>query len=88
MGSSAASATCLQAVLREPELQVVGVVTQPDRPVGRGKVVMPCPCRAFASEHGITDIITPEDVNSEESMSRLRAWRPDVVAVVAFGQFL
>ncbi len=88
MGSSAASATCLRAILREPELQVVGVVTQPDRPVGRGKVVTPCPCRAFAVEHGLTEIITPESVNSEEAMAQLRAWKPDVVAVVAFGQFL
>lgn len=88
MGSSAASATCLRAILREPGLQVVGVVTQPDRPVGRGKVIMPCPCKAFAVEHGLTEIITPESVNSDEAMAQLRAWKPDVVAVVAFGQFL
>lgn len=86
MGSSAASATCLAAILRERE--VVGVVTQPDRPVGRGKVVMPCPCRAFAMKRGIDEIITPENVNAEEPMARIRAWRPDVIAVVAFGQFL
>ena len=88
MGSSAASATCLRAILREPELQVVGVVTQPDRPVGRGKVITPCPCKAFAVEQGITEIITPESVNSDAAMMQLRAWKPDVVAVVAFGQFL
>ncbi len=88
MGSSAASATCLRAILREPELQVVGVVTQPDRPVGRGKVITPCPCKAFAVEHGLTEIITPESVNSDAAMAQLRAWKPDVVAVVAFGQFL
>ena len=88
MGSSAASATCLQALLREPALEVVGVVTQPDRPVGRGKIVTPCPCKAFAEAAGISEIVTPENVNSEDAMARLRAWRPDVVAVVAFGQFL
>ena len=88
MGSSAASATCLRAILRESEMEVVGVVTQPDRPVGRGKVVTPCPCRAFALERGITECITPENVNSEDAMAQIRAWRPDVVAVVAFGQFL
>ena len=88
MGSSAASATCLRAILREPELQVVGVVTQPDRPAGRGKVVTPCPCKAFAVEQGLREIITPESVNSEDAMAQLRAWAPDVIAVVAFGQFL
>jgi len=88
MGSSAASATCLRALMREPSLDIVGVVTQPDRPVGRGKVIMPCPCKAFAVEHGLTEIITPESVNSDEAMAQLRAWKPDVIAVVAFGQFL
>ena len=88
MGSSAASATCLHAILREDELEVVGVVTQPDRPVGRGKVVTPCPCKAFAMSRGITEIITPADVNSPEALDKIRSWRPDVIAVVAFGQFL
>ena len=87
MGSSAASATCLRALMREPELEVVGVVTQPDRPVGRGKAIMPCPCKDFATHAGITEIITPENVNTPEALARIRSWKPDVVAVVAFGQF-
>ena len=88
MGSSAASATCLEAILKESCLEVVGVVTPPDRPVGRGKIVMPCPCKAFAMSRGLTDIITPDNVNDEQSMAQLRAWSPDAIVVVAFGQFL
>lgn len=88
MGSSNASATCLKAIMRERELEVVGVVTQPDRPAGRGKALTPCPCKAFAVSHGVADIITPENVNSDEALAQIRAWRPDVIAVVAFGQFL
>ena len=88
MGSSAASAECLRALLREEELEVVGVVTQPDRPVGRGKVLTPCPLAQFAASRGITEIIKPEKVNDDEAMARIRAWNPDVVAVVAFGQIL
>ena len=88
MGSSAASATCLRAIMREAELEVVGVVTQPDRPAGRGKALTPCPCKAFAMECGIRDIITPENVNDPEPMAQIGAWRPDVIAVVAYGQFL
>ena len=88
MGSSAASATCLRALLREPELEIVGVVTQPDRPVGRGKAIMPCPCREFALRAGIVEGITPEDVNAPEALARIRQWKPDVIVVVAFGQFL
>lgn len=88
MGSSAASAECLRAILREPSLEVVGVVTQPDRPAGRGKALTPCPLAQFATTRGITEIIKPEKVNDDEPMSRIRAWKPDVIAVVAYGQIL
>ena len=88
MGSSAASAECLRALLREECLEVVGIVTQPDRPVGRGKQLAPCPLAKYAQDRGITDIIKPERVNDDEPMARIRAWKPDVVAVVAFGQIL
>ena len=88
MGSSFASAVCLRAILRLPGLEVVGVVTQPDRKAGRGKVLTPCPCRAYAAERGIKNCITPENVNAPEALAQIRAWRPDVVVVVAFGQFL
>ena len=88
MGSSTASAECLRAILREEVLDVVGVVTQPDRPVGRGKVLTPCPLAQFAAQNGITEIIKPENVNADEPMAQIRAWQPDVVAVVAYGQIL
>ena len=89
MGSSAASAECLHALLREEILDIVGVVTQPDRPVGRGKVLTPCPLARYAAERGLGDrIIKPENVNADEPMAAIRAWRPDVVAVVAYGQLL
>lgn len=88
MGSSAASATCLRAIMRDRGLYVAGVITQPDRPAGRGKTLTPCPCKAFAVSAGITDIISPESVNSPEAMAQIHAWEPDVIAVVAFGQFL
>ena len=88
MGSSGASATCLKALLREESLDVVGVVTQPDRPVGRGKVLTPCPLAQFAQEQGLKEIIKPGNVNADEPMAQIRAWKPDVVAVVAYGQIL
>ena len=88
MGSSAASATCLRAIVREPALEVVGVVTQPDRPAGRGKTLTPCPCAAYAATLAGIEIIKPENVNEETVVEKIRGWRPDVIAVVAFGQFL
>ena len=91
MGSSSASAECLRALLREPLFDIVGVVTQPDRPVGRGKKrqeLTPCPLAKFAAERGIAAVHKPENVNTPESLSLIRSWKPDVIAVVAFGQIL
>ena len=88
MGSSPASAECLRAILREDSLEVVGVVTQPDRPAGRGKVLTPSALARFAADHGLTALIKPENVNDPEPMEAIRAWRPDVIAVVAYGQIL
>lgn len=88
MGSSAASATCLRAIMRVEGLDVVGVVAQPDKPAGRGKVLTPCPCKAFAMQRGIENIITPLNVNDEDVLKRISEWKPDVIVVVAYGQFL
>ena len=88
MGSSEASAITLRALLRAQRMGVVGVVTQPDRPAGRQQRFTPCPCKAFAWEHGIGPIITPEKVNAPEILDQIEALRPDVIVVVAFGQFL
>ena len=89
MGSSEASAECLRAILREKTLEVVGVVTQPDRPAGRGKTLTPCALAKFADERGLGDlVIKPESVNTEEVLAWLRAKVPEVIAVVAFGQIL
>ena len=88
MGSSEASAECLHALLREESLEVVGVVTQPDRPAGRGKEIAPCALARYAAERGISEVIKPEDVNADGPMAWIRAKRPDVIAVVAYGQIL
>jgi methionyl-tRNA formyltransferase len=48
----------------------------------------PCALAKYAEERGLTEIIKPEKVNDPEPMERIRAWKPDVIAVVAFGQIL
>lgn len=88
MGSSQASATTLRGILKFPWLKVVGVVTQPDRPSGRHQRLTPCPCKAYAIERKIPVIITPEKVNAPAAIDAIRALRPDVIVVVAFGQIL
>ena len=67
--------------------QVVGVVTQPDRPSGRGRKVRPSPVRALAERHGVT-VLQPRSVQEPATVDRLRAWQADVIVVAAFGQLL
>ncbi len=88
MGSSEASATALRAILKSPLLKVVGVVTQPDRPSGRRQHFTPCPCKTYATLQGLAPIISPEKVNAPEVLAQIEALKPDVIVVVAFGQFL
>lgn len=69
------------------ETQVVGVVTQPDRPAGRGRVLTPPPVKEVAASLGI-DVIQPHRLREPEAFERLAAWRPDLIVVAAFGQIL
>jgi methionyl-tRNA formyltransferase len=73
--------------LGEEGHEVVGVVTQPDRPTGRGRAVAMSPIKEAALEEGIP-VLQPERARGEEFMAELRALEPDVSVVVAFGQIL
>lgn len=67
--------------------RVVGVVTQPDRPAGRGSRLRPPPVKVVAREYGLP-VVQPEDLRTAEAVERLGAWGPEVIVVVAFGQIL
>lgn len=67
--------------------KVVGVVTQPDRPAGRGRELTPPPVKALAIKLGIP-VFQPESLRTPEAFERLGDWAPDVVIVTAFGQIL
>ena len=66
---------------------VVGVVTQPDRPAGRGKRLRPSPVK-IAAEAANIPVYQPKSLRSEEAANPLRAWQPDIIVVAAFGQIL
>lgn len=67
--------------------QVVGVVTQPDRPAGRGRILTPPAVKKLADQLGIATI-QPEKLRQPEAFEALQAWRPDVIVVTAYGQIL
>jgi methionyl-tRNA formyltransferase len=66
---------------------LAGVISQPDRPRGRGRVVEPTPVAALARELG-APLHQPEKVGEEPALAWLRERRPDLGIVVAFGQFI
>jgi len=66
---------------------VVGVVTQPDRPAGRGRTLVPPPVKEAALRLGLP-VIQPERLRQPEAMAQLRLWAPDLIVVAAFGQIL
>lgn len=67
--------------------QVVGVVTQPDRPAGRGKLLTPPPVKILAQELGLP-CIQPLKLREPEAWEQLQAWQPELMVVTAFGQIL
>ena len=67
--------------------QVVGVITQPDRPKGRGKKIVPTAVKAFAQKAGLK-VYQPEKIKTPEFTSLLKALVPQVIVVEAFGQLL
>lgn len=71
----------------DQSFDVVGVVTQPDRPSGRGQKMQPPAVKILAESLGIP-VIQPVRLRESEAMTQLKDWSPDVIVVAAFGQIL
>ena len=65
--------------------EIVLIVTQPDRPAGRGQTVQVGPIKWFARERDIP-IFQPEDINARPAIRKIEAARPDLLLVIAYGQ--
>jgi methionyl-tRNA formyltransferase len=85
MGTPAFAVPTLRALAQH--CRVVGVVTQPDRPAGRGRQTAASPVKELAMQLQLP-IIQPPRLHEPEPMSQLTAWRPDLIVVAAFGQIL
>lgn len=86
MGTPDIAATCLKKILADG-FEVVGVYTQPDRPKGRGMKLVCSPVKEAALAVGIP-VFQPENFREEETVEQLRALKPDICAVVAYGRIL
>lgn len=86
MGTPGFACPTLDKLIRRGE-NLVAVVTQPDRPKGRGQHLMPTPVKELAAGHGIP-VLQPPKVRDPAFVEIIRELRPDVIVVVAFGQIL
>lgn len=86
MGTPVFAVPSLKALI-EAGFDVAAVVTQPDKPKGRGKRMTPSPVKEVALEHNI-EVLQPEKVRDESFLKRLREIEPVVAAVVAYGKIL
>ena len=86
MGTPGIAAATLAELVQGPDT-VVGVITQPDRPSGRGRQTTPSPVRKYAESRGIP-IAAPEKIRTAEFHDLIRKWQPEIIVVVAYGRIL
>ena len=86
IGAGEIGVPTLQALLKS-EHEVVGVVTQPDKPVGRSQSIEPPPIRNALSGTNIP-VLQPARIKDRQAIEEIRALRPDVMVVMAYGQIL
>lgn len=86
MGTPDFAAVCLRRLIDEKR-DIVGVISQPDRPRGRGYVMTPPPVKVCAQEAGIP-VFQPDSLKGEEFADLLSTLAPDVITVVAYGKLL
>ncbi len=87
MGTPAFAVPTLERLVEAPIADVVGVVTQPDRPAGRGRQPEPTAVKRGSLARGIP-LVQPASLQDTDVAAQLAAWNPDVIVVVAFGQLL
>lgn len=87
MGTPEFSVPILEGLIQEENYEVIGVVTQPDRKVGRKKVMTPPPVKKKAVEHGIA-VFQPEKLSGSEEMNQVLALDPDIIVTAAYGQYV
>ena len=87
IGTGEIGVPVLRSLLQSNERQLVGVVTQPDKPVGRAQRIEAPPIKAALGESKLP-ILQPARIKKEEAVAEIRALAPDVIVVMAYGQIL
>lgn len=87
MGTPEFSATVLRGILENDDYQVIAVVTQPDRSVGRKRILTAPPVKEVALAHGIK-VYQPEKLSGSPEMAELLTLDADIIVTAAYGQFV
>ena len=87
MGSPDFALRSLKRLAEDKTVQLVGVVTQPDRPAGRGRNLTPPPVKILAQSLGL-EVIQPPRLREPEPFAKLASWQPEMIVVAAYGQIL
>lgn len=87
LGSGDIGLPVLRTLLGDPRVELAGVVTQPDRPAGRGLQVRPAAIKELASQNGVP-VLQPPHVRDGQAIAAISALRPDLFVVMAYGQIL
>lgn len=85
MGTPTIASYCLDAILKLPEAEVVAVVCQEDKPIGRKQIISFCPVKKMAITHNIKILQTAKINNFYEQIKKLNS---DLIITCAFGQFI
>jgi len=87
MGTPSYAEEILKKMMKDKEIEIVAVFTQPDKPVGRKKILTPPPVKVLAEENGIA-VYQPKRLRDEESIKDILAIECDFIVVAAYGQIL
>ena len=87
MGTPDFAVGSLQALCENGKHEIIAVVTQPDRPKGRGNKLLQTPVKEYALAQGLT-VYQPQKVKTPEFVALLHELQPELIVVAAFGQFL
>ncbi len=86
MGTPEFAATILQSLI-DNKFSVVGVITSPDRPKGRGKKMTMSEVKEAALKNNLP-VFQPEKIKKQTSIDQLKLWKPDLIVVAAYGQII
>lgn len=87
MGTPSFSVPILEALIEDATIEIVAVVSQPDRKVGRKQVLTPPPVKELALEHGLL-VLQPERITGSEEMQTIIDLEPDLIITAAYGQYV